>query len=73
MDAFSVLDIQTRVDADHVAKLDSEVVSGDLVHLNLTLFNIIGAQADKYCIMPLLSSEGNNIQLAHRNTSASCA
>ena len=52
--ALAVLDVQARVHVDHVAKLDTEVVTGDLVHLDLALLNSIGAQANEHGVMPPL-------------------
>ena len=57
--ALAVLDVQARVHVDHVAKLDTEVVTGDLVHLDFALLDIVRAQADEHSIVPLLAAAHN--------------
>ena len=59
VDALAVLDVQARVHVDHVAKLDTEVVTCDLVHLDFALLNIVRAQADEHSIVPLLAAIRN--------------
>ena len=39
--SFTVLDIEALVNVDEITELDSEVVSGDLVYLDLALFYCI--------------------------------
>lgn len=56
------------MNANHVTKLDSKVVSGDLVHLDLALLDIIGAQTDENGIMPLLASNRDETGSAYKNT-----
>lgn len=56
MDAFAIFDIWTLVNNCDVTKFHPEVVSGDFVHLDLSLFNIIGTENDEDCIAPLLST-----------------
>ena len=55
MDALSVFDVQTRMDVDHIAELDAQVVARHLVHLDLSLLDVVGAQADEHSIMSLLA------------------
>jgi hypothetical protein len=56
VNAFAVFDIGTLVHDCDVPQLHSKVVSGDLIHLDLSLFNIIGAKNDEDRIAPLLSA-----------------
>lgn len=46
MHPFTVFDIKALMDIDKVAELHSQVVARNLVNLDATLLNIIGAQAD---------------------------
>ena len=57
VDALSILDIQTRMHVDHVSELHAKVVAGNLIHLDLALLNVVGAQANEDSIMPLLPTE----------------
>lgn len=50
----AIFDIKALVDIDQVAKLDAKVITRNLVHLNTTFFDVIGAQADKDGVSPLL-------------------
>ena len=54
VNTFAVLDIQARVHVHHVTELHAEIVTSDLVHLNLALLDIVGAQADQNSIVALL-------------------
>ena len=54
--SLAVLDVRTSVNVNDIAELDSQVVSGDLVHLNLALVDIVGAETDKNGISSLLSA-----------------
>lgn len=54
MNTFSVFNIGTLVNDCDIPKFHSEVVSGDLIHLDPSLFNIIGAENDEDSIAPLL-------------------
>lgn len=54
--ALAVFDVKTLVDVDEIAELDSQVVTSDLVHLDSTFLNIVGAQTDQHCIASLLSA-----------------
>ena len=49
--------IQTLMYIDKVSKLHAQVVTGDLVHLDLALLNVVGAQADQDGVSPLLPPE----------------
>ncbi len=44
------------MDVDDVAKLDTKIVTGDLVHLDLALLYCVGAQADEDGVVPPLSA-----------------
>ena len=54
MNTFAVFNIGTLVDDCDISKLQSEVVSGDLVHLDLALFDVIGTKNDEDSVTPLL-------------------
>ena len=49
MYALAVLDVQARVYVDHITELDAQVVSGNLVHLNLAFVDIVRTQANEHC------------------------
>ena len=55
VDALAVLDVQAGVYVHNIAELHAQVVTGDLVHLDLALLDVIRAQADKDGISPLLT------------------
>ncbi len=57
VETLPILDIQARVHVDHVTELDAEFIAHYLVHLDLALLNIVGAQADQHGIMPLLPAK----------------
>lgn len=57
MNTLAVLDIEALVDVNEVSELDSQVVTRDLVHLDLALLDVIRAQTDKDGIPPLLAPE----------------
>lgn len=38
-----------------ITELDTQVVTGDLVHLDLALLDVVGAQTDENGISPLLT------------------
>ena len=54
--SFTVLDIEALVNVDEITELDSEIVSGDLVYLDLALFYCIVAQTDENSVSPLLTT-----------------
>jgi len=54
MDAFAIFDIGTLVNNCDIPQLYPEVVSGDLIHLDLSLVNIIGTENDENGVAPLL-------------------
>jgi len=56
VDAFAIFDVWALVNDRDVAQLHAKVVSGDLVHLDLSFFNIIGAENDEDGVAPLLSA-----------------
>lgn len=56
MDAFAIFDFWTLVNDCDISQLHPEVVSGDLVHLDPSLFNIIGTENDEDSVAPLLSA-----------------
>ena len=49
--------VQTLVDIDKIAKFHSQVISGNLVHLNATLLDIIRTQANENSVTTFLSPE----------------
>ncbi len=55
MHALAVFDVQTLMDVDEIAEFHSQIVTGDFVHLDLALFDVVGAQTDEDSISPLLS------------------
>jgi hypothetical protein len=57
VDTFPVFDIKTLVDIDEISELDAKVIAGDLVHLDTTLLDVIGAQTDENSVSSLLSSD----------------
>ena len=56
VDTFAVFNIGALVNNSDVPKLHSKVVSGDLVHLDPSLFNIIGTKNDEDGVASLLST-----------------
>jgi hypothetical protein len=44
------------VDVDKIAKFHAQVIPGNLVHLNATFLDIIGAQANENGVTTFLSS-----------------
>lgn len=56
VDAFAVFDIWTLVNDRDISQLYPEIVSGDFVHLDLSLFNIIGTEDDENSVTSLLST-----------------
>lgn len=56
MNALAIFDVWTLVNNCDISQLHSEVVSGDFVHLDLSLFNVIGTENDEDGIAPLLST-----------------
>lgn len=64
MDTFAIFDVWTLVNNCDITKFHPEVVSGDLVHLNLPLFNIVGTENNEDCITSLLSA----IKVVNRNS-----
>jgi hypothetical protein len=57
MNAFPIFDVHTLVDINEIAEFDSEIVPGDLVHLDAAFLHIVRGQADEDGISPLLSTE----------------
>lgn len=57
MDAFAVFDVRALVNDRDVPQFHSKVVSGDLVHLDLSFLNIIGTKNDEDGVAPLLSTK----------------
>ena len=56
MDALAIFDVWALVNNCDISQLHPEVVPGDFVHLDLSLFNIIGTENDEDGIAPLLST-----------------
>ena len=54
--SFTVLDIEALMNVNEITELDSEVVSGNLVYLDLALFNGIVAQTDENSVSSLLAT-----------------
>ncbi len=42
---------------DEVAEFDSEVVASDFIHLNATLLDVVGAQANEDGVASLLATD----------------
>jgi hypothetical protein len=59
VNAFPVLDVHARMNVDDVTQLDSDVVSGDLVHLNAAFLHVIGRKTDEDSVSSLLSTVEN--------------
>ena len=57
MNAFAILDVGALVNDRDVTQLHTKVVSGDLVHLDLSFFNIIRTENDEDGVAPLLSAK----------------
>jgi hypothetical protein len=71
MHALAVFDVVASMYIDKVAKLYSEIVSCDFVHLNPALFHIIRAEADKYCVSAFLAAtreQGRSTRSNHKKT-----
>lgn len=51
----SVLDVQALMYVYEITELDTQVVTGDFVHLDLALLDVVGAQTDENGISPLLT------------------
>jgi hypothetical protein len=58
MDTFAVLDVQTRVNVDEIAELDSQIVASDFVHLDSTFLDVIRAQANEDSVSPFFATAG---------------
>ena len=56
VDTFAVLDVETRVYVDEIAELDAQVVTRDLVELDATLLDVVGAQANENGVLALLAT-----------------
>ena len=54
VDALAVLDVQAGVYVHNIAELHAQIVTGDLIHLDLALLNGIRAQANEHGVMPPL-------------------
>ena len=57
MDAFAIFDVGALMNDRDVSQLHAKIVSGDLVHLDLSFLNIIGTENDEDGIAPLLSAK----------------
>jgi hypothetical protein len=66
VDTFSVFDIETLVDVDEIGEFYAEVIASDLVHLNPTLLDVIGAQTDEDSVSSLLSTDIANYRQKDR-------
>jgi hypothetical protein len=53
---FSIFDVKALMYRDEIAKFNSEVVAGDFVHLNTTLLDVVGAQANEDSVASLLAT-----------------
>lgn len=47
--------VHTLMNTDKIAKLHSQVIQDNVVHLNATLLDIIGAQENANCVVTFLS------------------
>jgi hypothetical protein len=73
MHPFSILDIETLVHVDEISQFDPEVITCNLVHLDSTFLDVIGAQTNEHSVPSLLSTEytvkaGNMATDARRRT-----
>ena len=68
MYALSVLDVEALMNMNKVSELDTQVVTGDLVHLDLALLDVIRAQADENSVSPLLPSKNAEISTRQLET-----
>jgi hypothetical protein len=60
VDPLAVFYVETRVHADEVTELNTQVVAGDLVYLDAALFDVIRRKADEDGVAPFLSAVFNN-------------
>jgi hypothetical protein len=54
--------VQTLMDIDKIAKFYSQVIPGNLVHLNTTLLDVIGTQANENGITTFLSPKARCLE-----------
>lgn len=53
----SVLDVGASVNVDEIPELDSQIVTGHLIHLDSAFLDTIVAQADQDSVLSLLATE----------------
>ena len=56
MHPLSVLDVKALMYAHEIAKFEPQIITSNLVHLNTTFFNVVGAQANENCVASLFAS-----------------
>ena len=56
MNALAIFDVWTLMNNCDISQLYPEVVPGDFIHLDLSLFNVIGTENDEDGIASLLST-----------------
>jgi hypothetical protein len=56
MYVLSVLDVEALMYSDQIAEFDAQIVASDFIHLDATLFDVIGGQADENCISPFFTT-----------------
>lgn len=57
MNPLPILDIKTLVHIDEICEFNAKVITGNFVHLDSTLFNVIGTETNENCVSSLLSTE----------------
>ena len=68
MYALAVFDIVTRSNMAQVPKLDSQVISGYFVHLDLALIHVIRTENNKDCVFALLAPMSKKLTDIRRDT-----
>ena len=56
-----IFDIGTRVDSNHVAVLDSQVVTNDSVDAGTAIIELIISKDDEDCVLSLLASDEDGV------------
>lgn len=57
----NIFDIWARVNGNHVAMLDAEVMANDTVDASTTIVELFIGKNDEDCILPLLSTNKDGI------------
>lgn len=61
MNTLAVWNVTTRVDSNHIAETDAEVLSNDLIHTDIASFTLVVCQHDAYTILASLTFDENSI------------